>query len=122
LPAIGKSAIYGGVRVWEKLRQEFVHAFALLPPETAFTPEEAALLESIASAVVQRRMAMPALLFLESTGPLNFLGSQVLHGLQPFVDMVCDVREMERLATVLERRDSIPLLIAMIQEQADSQA
>jgi hypothetical protein len=67
-------------------------------------------------------MAMPALLFLESLGPLNFLGSQVLHGLRPFFELVCDATEMERLAVILERRDSVPRLMAIIQEQATSPA
>ncbi|MGH7962551.1 MAG: hypothetical protein ACRERD_12115 [Candidatus Binatia bacterium] len=108
------------MNVWGRLRQEFAHAFALAPTETDFTPEETALLEKIAGLIVRRGMAVPALLFLESVGPLNFLGSQVLHGLRPFLELVCDATEMERLASLLERRDSIPRLITLIQGQADS--
>ncbi len=110
------------MNLWGKLRKEFVHAFALSPIEPAFASEDAALLEKVARLIVKRGMAMPALLFLESLGPLNFLGSQVLHGLRPFLELVCDATEMERLASVLERRDSVPRLIAMIQEQAASPA
>ena len=110
------------VNLWGKLRKEFVHAFALSPIEPAFASEDAALLEKVARLIVKRGMALPALLFLESLGPLNFLGSQVLHGLRPFLELVCNATEMERLAAVLERRDSVPRLIAMIQEQAASPA
>lgn len=110
------------MNLWEKLRKEFVHAFALSPIESAFASEDAALLEKVARLIVKRGMALPALLFLESLGPLNFLGSQVLHGLRPFLELVCNATEMERLASVLERRDSVPRLIAMIQEQAASPA
>jgi len=110
------------VNLWGKLRKEFVHAFALSPIEPAFASEDAALLEKVARLIVKRGMALPALLFLESLGPLNFLGSQVLHGLRPFLELVCNATEMERLASVLERRDSVPRLIAMIQEQAASPA
>jgi hypothetical protein len=106
------------VNLWRKLRNEFAHAFAVTPIEPAFTPEDIALLEKVARAIVRRGMTMPALLFLESLGPLNFLGSQVLHGLRPFLDLVCNATEMERLAGILERRDSVPLLIAIVQEQA----
>jgi len=108
------------VNVWGRLRQGFIHAFALTPTESVLAPEEAVLLEKIANVVVKRGMATPALLFLESLGPLNFLGSQVLHGLKPFLELVYDAAEMERLAYVLERRDSIPRLIAIIQEQVIS--
>jgi len=110
------------VNLWGKLRKEFVHAFALSPIEPAFASEDAALLEKVARLIVKRGMALPALLFLESLGPLNFLGSRVLHGLRPFLELVCNATEMERLASVLERRDSVPRLIAMIQEQAASPA
>ena len=110
------------VNLWGKFRKEFVHAFALSPIDPTFAPEETALLEKVARLIAQRGMTMPALLFLESVGPLNFLGSQVLHGLRPFLELVCDATEMERLATILERRESIPRLIAIIQERATSPA
>jgi len=106
------------VNLWGKLRKEFVHAFALAPHESPFAPEELALLEKVARLITRRGMALPALLFLESLGPLNFLGSQVLHGLRPFLELVCEATEMERLALILERRDSVPRLMAIIQEQA----
>lgn len=108
--------------VWEKLRQEFVHAFALAPADLAFAPEETALLEKVARLIVRRGIAAPALLFLASLEPLNFLGSQVMHGLRPFLELVCDATEMKRLAAVLERRDSVARLIALLQEQVTSPA
>ncbi len=110
------------VNLLGKLRKELVHAFALSPIDPTFALEETALLEKVARLIAQRGMTMPALLFLESVGPLNFLGSQVLHGLRPFLELVCDATEMERLATILERRESIPRLTAIIQERATSPA
>ena len=103
--------------MWRRLRQEFHHAFALAPTEPTVAPEEIALLEKIAALVVKRGMAAPAVLFLESSAPLNFLGSQMLHGLKPFLELVSDPTEMERLAAVLEQRDSIARLVALIQER-----
>ena len=108
--------------VWGRLRQEFVHAFALAPAGAGFAPEEAALLEKIAGLVARRGMGAPALLFLESLGPLNFLGSQVTRGLRPFLELACDATELERLASVLERRDSVERLITLLQEQVTSPA
>lgn len=95
-----------------------MHAFALAPIESTFAPEDITLLAKVARLITRRGMALPALLFLESLGPLNFLGSQILQGLRPFLELVCDATEMERLASVLERRDSVERLIALIQEQA----
>ena len=52
--------------VWGRLRQEFIHAFALAPAEVGFAPEETALLEKVSRLIVKQGMAVPALLFLES--------------------------------------------------------
>jgi hypothetical protein len=106
------------VTLWTRLRHEFAHAFALHPPTRDFTPDDLALLDKVASGIVRRGMADPAVLFLESLGPLNFLGSQVLHGLAPFLELVCDPTELERLANILERRDSIERLSTLIAEKA----
>jgi hypothetical protein len=117
-----KSEIEGRVNLWSRLRHEFAHAFALHPLTGDFTQEELALLEKVAAGIVHRGMADPVILFLESLGPLNFLGSQVLHGLAPFLELVCDPRELERLAVILERRESLDWLIVLIQEQAPTPA
>ena len=122
LPAVGKFAIEGDVNRWRKFRQTFAHAFALTPTGQPFAPEEVALLEKVAHAIVKREMTAPALLFLESLAPLHFLGSQIVHGLTPFLDFVCNSTELERLATILERRDSLERLSILIQEQANISA
>jgi hypothetical protein len=96
------------------LKAGFRHAFALGSPDKQLTAEETALLEKVATPIVHRRMAGPALLFLESAGPMNFLGSQALHFLAPILDLACDAREVELAAHLLERRDAISHLISMI--------
>jgi len=106
------------VNLWNRLRNEFAHAFALHPARGDFTQEEIALLEKVAVGIVYRGMADPAVLFLESLGPLNFLGSQVLHGLAPFLELVCDPTELERLTSILEQRESVERLSALIAEKA----
>ncbi|MCS6924524.1 MAG: hypothetical protein NZ578_01360 [Candidatus Binatia bacterium] len=100
--------------MWERLRQEFRHAFALTPADPALTPADMALLDRLARLVVTRGMADPALLFLESVVPLNFLGSQVLYGLVPLLEVAVSPGEVQRLARILERRESIDLLIRLI--------
>jgi hypothetical protein len=108
------------VRFWEKIRRECAHAFAITPSAGGFSPEDIALLEKVARLIVNRGMAAPAVLFLESLGPLNFLGSQVVHGLKPFLDFVTDAAEVERLAALLERRESVEQFSRLLQEQANS--
>jgi hypothetical protein len=95
-------------------------AFAVRPTDEALTLEDLALLKKVAAAVVDRRMASPAVLFLESVGPMNFLGSQALHFLGPILSLACDARELERAAHLLERRDAIPRLIALIEAESEA--
>ena len=63
-------------------------------------------------------MATPAILFLESVGPMNFLGSQALHFFTPILEVVFAQRDVERVALLLERRDTLSRLGAMIENRA----
>ena len=102
----------------KNLRQGLQHAFALRTDQQAFTTDDLALLERIAEAIVTRRMTAPALLFLESMGPMNFLGSQALHFLAPIVECVFSSSELAQIARLLERRDSLQRLTALIEAKA----
>lgn len=89
------------------------HAFGLESGE-AFTQEEIALLERLAKAVVRRRMATPAILFLESLIPLSYIGSQVMHFIRPFMTFLFSQEEYDRLSHLLERRSTLEHLIETI--------
>jgi hypothetical protein len=52
---------------------------------------------------------------------MNFLGSQVLHFFTPILDLAFDAKEGERVARLLERRDSISRLIAIIEAKSSDQ-
>ncbi len=97
------------------------HAFAVTPEGQPLSDDDVALLERVADTVIGRRMASPALLFLESMGPMNFLGSQALHFFTPLLDVVFPQRDIERVALLLERRDTLARLAAIIESRADAQ-
>jgi hypothetical protein len=97
------------------------HAFAVTPDGKPLSAEDVALLERVADAVIRRRMSAPTLLFLESMGPMNFLGSQALHFFTPLLDVVFPQRDIERVALLLERRDTLARLAAIIENRADTQ-
>ncbi|MDP9131628.1 MAG: hypothetical protein M3M98_00650 [Nitrospirota bacterium] len=99
----------------QDLRTGLRHAFAVRPEQKNMTIEDLALLERVAEAIVARRMATPATLFLESLGPMNFLGSQALHFLSPIIECALSGTELTQIARLLERRDSIPRLVALIE-------
>ena len=83
------------------------------------TPEDEALLDRLAGATVRWGMSVPAIFLLESSKPLSFVGSQFLHFLSPIVHTVLDAEELDRLAVLLERRDTVEDLIRRI-EAADA--
>lgn len=107
---------------WDRVRAGFAHAFSTKAEAEAFTLEDLELLERIADAVVKRGMAAPATVFLESLGPMNFLGSQALHFIAPIVEWAFNAREIEQVARLLERRDTISRLIALIESKSAPRA
>ncbi len=86
------------------------------PPEKSLNQEEENTLKKVAQKIVDNRMTVPAILFLESVKPLNFVGSQVLHFFQPFVQMLFSASEYEKFASTMERRESVERLICFIED------
>lgn len=106
---------------WDQVRAGLSHAFSTRSEAETFTIEDLALLQRIADAVVKRRMAAPAVVFLESLGPMSFLGSQALHFFAPIIDLVFSAQEVSQVAALLERRDTTVRLIALIEAASTPQ-
>ena len=104
-----------------QLRAGLRHAFAVQPDDQPLAIEDVQLLERIAEVIVNRRMAAPATMFLESMGPMNFLGSQALHFLTPILDCAFNTKEVEQVARLLERRDTVTRLITIIEAKSAPQ-
>ena len=107
---------------WDRVREELSHAFSTKSEAEAFTVEDLALLERVADAVVKRGMTAPATVFLESLGPMNFLGSQALYFLAPIVEWALNAKEVEHAARLLERRETMSRLITIIDTKSAPQA
>jgi hypothetical protein len=90
----------------------------LLLESRAVTPlsaEEEKLVDRLARTVVDRQMAVPAVLLLESSKPLAFLGSQMLRFLEPSVRTLCDRPEYAVVTQILEDRDKVEHLLRRIE-------
>ncbi len=105
----------GHVSRTERFRAWWAHAFAV-DGDRGFDEGDRALIDRLAAFVVRRRMTAPALMLLESGRPLNFIGSQLLAFLAPFVTTVFSEQEYNRFTGILERRGSIDLIIERIEE------
>lgn len=84
--------------------------------ERELTQEDRDLLAKIADRILEIRLGAPAIFFLESMRPFNFLGSQALHFFNPLMSIFFRYQDVERLATVLEKRASVGYLADLIEE------
>ncbi len=93
------------------------HADLPDPNKSSLSPQEHALLEKLARKVVDKGMSVPAILFLESIKPLNFIGSQVLVFFEPIVQTLFNFKDYDTFRTSLEKRESIEILLLKIEER-----
>lgn len=82
--------------------------------------DDRALLAKLSDWLVERRLETPAVLFLESVRPLSFVGAQGMYFLEPFARAIFNVKDYERLARMLERRENLELLVRAIEDAADA--
>lgn len=75
-------------------------------------------MDSIARKVVDRRLEMPAVLFLEMHKPLSFLASQAMLVAMPMFGPLLGAQEMADLSKILRNRENIDLLIERIENMA----
>lgn len=98
----------------------FRHIFSTQPKgakeEKGLTPEQQEILDKIAKKVVLWKMSVPAILFLESVKPLNYIGSQMLVFFEPFVQTLFSWKEYDEFRKMMEERDSVERLLQTIEK------
>jgi hypothetical protein len=78
------------------------------------------LLEGLAKGIVERRLTAPAIFFLESVKPLNFIGSQAMIFFEPIIRSVFPFKTYSEFAILLQDRETLELLIQEV-ERLDSE-
>lgn len=101
----------------KSIKDRIRHAFAI-EDAADFEPteREAAAAEKVCREVVRRRMTVPAVMLLEMSRPLNYLGAQALHFFQPFGTVLIEPGSWETFANFLERRGSVEYLARLIED------
>jgi len=84
-------------------------------PKEPNAPTDDELLDRVAEGIASRRLSVPAIVFLESSKPLSFLGSQFLVFMEPFVKSFFTVRLYDRFVALMEDRDNIETLLRKIE-------
>jgi hypothetical protein len=102
-----------------RLIDRFKHAFAVEDAD-AFTPteHEREIAVRVCREVVRRRMTTPAIMLLEMSRPLNFLGAQALHFFRPFGSVFVEPGSWEAFAAFVERRGSVEFLCRTLEDEA----
>ena len=88
-------------------------------PTRGLSPDDDALLERLATTAVRMGMGVPAVFMLEAAKPLNYVGSQVMVMFGPIVGAFFRMDDYQRLAALLERRDTLEALIVKIERAMD---
>ena len=81
--------------------------------------EDADLLDRIAARIVRLGLATPAIFFLESVRPLNFVASQAMIFFGPLATAILPRHDWDRLARILEERESVEELLTRIEARLD---
>jgi len=84
---------------------------------TELSPERAEyLIERLAQWVVSHRLETPAIMFLETTKPLTFIGSQMwlMYGV-PMLGIVADEHLTSEFGLLFENRENVESLIHKIE-------
>jgi hypothetical protein len=89
-----------------------------LPPPDRWPlkEEELAVFDRVAKKVTEKGMTVPAILFLESVKPLNFIGAQAMVFFEPIVQAVFNIRDYDVFRCAIEKRESVEILIRKIEE------
>ena len=76
----------------------------------------AELIEKLSKFIAEKRMAAPAIMTIESLRPLARIGSQLMHFLAPFAEVIFNAKEYQEFAALLENEEYVRLLIKRIDE------
>jgi hypothetical protein len=89
-------------------REKLRHAFAVESPTAlTMTDETRVLIDDLCQGLVRRQLVAPALILLEMSRPLNYVGAQGLHALTPLLGAVVQPQKMKELAEFFEHRGSV---------------
>jgi hypothetical protein len=102
----------------KKVIDGFKHAFAT--DGEKLEDDDTVLIRKLADFVVRRNMSVPAVMFLESVRPLNFVGSQAMVFFEPILSRFFTRDDYNKMAIILEKREVIDLLIREIEQRVQN--
>ena len=97
-------------------KKSLKHAFAIHSvTSTNPTEKQKEVIDKVCREISRRHLSTPALIFLESFRPLNYIGSQVMHFFHPFISAITNASDYGIFSEFLESRSSIDYLYNRIE-------
>ena len=100
-------------------KEKLKYAFAVKQDNGILT-SSIPMLDKAADFIVKRKLHSPAILALLSLIPLNFIGSQLVAVMGPYIDPFLSQEEQAKLLELLEHREGIEFFIQRIELKANS--
>ena len=85
----------------------------------ALSDEDRALLDRVATRVVELHMEVPAILALETAKPLTVVASQALVFFEPMIQSLFRFADYRRFTALLERREVMEALLRRIEAESE---
>ena len=105
------------IKPFQYFTREIKHAFYIETSGEATSDNENEFLERVATGITRRKLAAPAMLFLETFRPLNYIGSQTMVFFRPVASIIFPIVKYDKVLNVLEKRDSINRLIKLLEKK-----
>ena len=80
------------------------------------TPEQQEVLEKVAKKIVYWKMAVPAIMTLETVKPLSFIGSQVMVFFEPIVQTIFSLKYYDIFRELMEDHVNVERLLLLIEK------
>ena len=102
----------------ETFKRGLKHAFSVgaAQEDEVFKEDEQALVARLAAIIHKRRLTLPATMFLECMQPLNYIGSQAMVFLRPFLTFFFSPKEYDMLQGILERRKGMNMIVEALEK------
>jgi len=85
-------------------------------PEEIDENEKQEIIDKLAKGIVNRGLTAPAIMFLESIKPMNYIGSQIMVFFEPVVLTIFTIKNYRKIALIFEERGSIERVLESIEK------
>ncbi len=85
-------------------------------PEEIDEKEKQEIIDKLAKGIVRRGLTAPAIMFLESIKPINYIGSQVMVFFEPVILSIFTIKNYRKIALIFEERGAVERVLEAIEK------